>query len=263
MKKSIFITVALMLAFALVFTGCQKTEDTRQYIDTIGVVFTNEADSVINELFVFPSPDDGTDVFEQDMGPDMIKNTSSAKRVGSYGVTVEAADSYSVIARDRSRGIYHFGNVPLDNVSEAVLTFDGEKPMLSVYHRNGGAEAIEGEYVATGDAPDHTFVPLKKKASCRFTVKNDTGSDIDFISMLEKDNQDKGEVELYIGTLEAGSSVPVTGKLNEEDQEITEWVLRVDTADGGSTVSEESFDPWNTDNIDISLDGGKITFEAY
>ena len=67
---------------SLILTGCGKGEDTRQYIDTMGIVFTNNAKEVVNELYVFPIAIDGTSIFEQDMGPDLIKNTRQVKRIG-------------------------------------------------------------------------------------------------------------------------------------------------------------------------------------
>ena len=110
-RRSILLAGAILLSAFL--TACNRTVDTRQYVEMFGVVFTNEASDVVHELFAFPSSVDGTDVFEQDMGPDIIKNTRDQRRLGSFGVTLEVVTtSYTVIARDRDRGIYLFRTPP-------------------------------------------------------------------------------------------------------------------------------------------------------
>jgi len=262
MVKRLFLVLSILIVLSALFTGCSsKTEDTRQYIDTMGVVFTNEAGSVINELFVFPIAIDGTDVFEQDMGPDIIKNTSAQRRIGSYGVTVEVLDtSYNVMARDRSQGIYIFQNVPLTNVCEAVLTFDSTNPVLTIYHKNGAIDAIVGQHIREGDAPDHAQIPLKREVTLRFTINNSSNNNMTFISMREAANPDKGEVELYIGVLESGGSASLNVRLFEEDKEITAWILCVETADGISAISTDLFNPWEVNNVDISINGDTLVF---
>ena len=244
--------------------GGSRTEDTRQYIDTIGVVFTNEADDVINELYVFPDSLDGTDVFEQEMGPDLIKNTSAVRRVGSFGVTVDVVGThYNVLARDRSQGVYLFQNVPLSNVSEAVLTFESINPRLTVRHKDGTTNVIEGLHITPGDAPDHTQVPMRRAVTVSITVQNDTDSDITFMSILEADNPDKGEVEAFIGTLEAGKSITIHIRLYEEDEAVTAWLLNIETADGKIAMSDEPFNIWEVGNLDISTIDGMLVYDAY
>ena len=260
--------MSILFLVMILLVGCETTEgeDTRQYIDTIGVVFTNEADDVINELYVFPISIDGTPILEQDMGPDLIKNTGSTRRIGSYGVTIELQySSYNVMARGRQKDIYVFGNVPLSNVCEAILTFDresGDSPHLTIRHRNGTVDVIAGNHLVPGDAPNHTHVPMRSMVTVQFTVNNNTGSDITFISMREADDPGKGEVELFIGTLEADNSVAINYRLYEEDLEITEWLLFVRTADGKSIQFDEVFDPWETNEINIIVENDKLVFSA-
>ena len=255
MKKLIIILFAFLL-LSPVLAGCNRGEDTRQYIDTMGIVFTNKAHEVINELYVFPIAIDGTSVFEQDMGPDLIKNTSRTKRIGSFGVTLEMQNSsFNVKARDRNQGIYIFGDVPLSNACEAVLTFDSANPFLSVYHRSGEVHSIEGEFVAPGDAPDHAHVPLRKTATMQFTVRNTSVSDITLITIREADYPSKGEIELLQGNLQANSSTSITYRLFEEDTEVTAWLLYVKTASGVSTLFDEPFNPWEINLLEITMDG--------
>jgi len=229
----------------------------------MGVVFTNEAGGVINELYVFASSTDGTDVFEQDMGPDMIRNTSENRRIGSFGVTIEVINtSYNVMARDRNQGIYIFQNVPLSNVCEAVLSFarDSNNPVLTIYHKNGGVDVISGELVREGDAPAHTHNPLRRDVPVRFSLENNTLDVFAFVSMREAADPDKGEVELFVGEIETGDSVSVSVRLYEEDEDITQWVLYVEFADGSSMVSFEAFNPWEADSLVVSVSGGALVF---
>jgi hypothetical protein len=231
----------------------------------MGVVFTNEAGGVINELYVFASSTDGTDVFEQDMGPDMIRNTSENKRIGSFGVTIEVLNtSYNVMARDRSQGIYIFQNVPLTNVCEAVLAFEpgSSNPVLTIYHKSGAVDVISGELVREGDAPAHTHNPLRREVPIRFSIENTTGDDIAFVSMREAADPDKGEVELVTDTIADGDSASVSIRLYEDDEAITEWILFVRFADGNSLISSGAFNPWETENLVVSKSGGALVLEA-
>ena len=264
MKKIILITL-VVLVFSLVLTGCgsSRGEDTRQFIDTMGIVFTNNAHEVINELYVFPIAIDGTSVFEQDMGPDLIKNTSRTKRIGSFGVTLEMQNSsFNVKARDRNQGIYIFGDVPLSNACEAVLTFEGANPVLNIYHRSGEAHSIEGEFVPPHDAPDHAHVPLRRTATIQFTIRNTSSSDISLISIREADHPSKGEVEILKGNLSANSSTSINYRLFEEDTEVTDWLLYVRTADGVSTLFDEPFNPWEINLLEITMDGATKVYTA-
>jgi len=266
MKKKLIIGVIILSMLTIILTGCSSGEDTRQFIDTMGVVFTNDADDVINELYVFPIAIDGTDVLEQDMGSDLIKNTGSTRRVGSFGVTIEMLNTgYNVMARDRSQGIYIFENVPLSNVCEAVLTFDRAAdlyPLLTIHHKNGGSQVLAGDFIPPHDAPDHAHIPLRKTATLHFNVENNTNKNIVFISIREADHPSKGEVELYIGELKANTSTSLNYRLFEEDKEITDWLLYIQTSTGESIQFEESFDPWETNLITISLEGGSLAYKA-
>jgi hypothetical protein len=272
MIKKTFILLSVLIVMIVLLSGCDglstmfdRTVDTRQYIDTIGVVFTNEAVEVINELYVFASSNDGTDVFEQDMGPDMIKNTGERTRIGSFGVTVEVqGTSYNVMARGRQQDIFIFLNVPLTNVCEAVLTFDivnrTSNPILTVYHKNGAVDVVEGRYVPPGDAPAHTHNPLRREVPIRFNIENISDHDFFFVSMREAANPEKGEVELYVGLLEAGHSYNVSIRLPVEDEAITEWILNVEVADGVTVILREYFNPWDVENLTFSMDDNMLVF---
>jgi len=265
MKKHLAILI-LTACILLISTACESTEgeDTRQYIDAFGVVFTNDADDVINELYVFPISIDGTDVLEQDMGHDLIKNTGNIRRIGSFGVTIDTIySSYNVMARGRQQNIYVFEGVPLSNVCEAVLSHEhkdaGGAPLLTIFHRNGAVDVIHGEYLVPGDAPNHAHVPLRKTTTVRFNVANNTENEITFISMREADNPGKGEVELFIGALEASKSTSINYRLFEEDEEITRWLLYIETANGDSIQFEEIFNPWETSRLEFSEYNGILT----
>jgi len=265
MKKHSIILI-LTACILIAATACESTEgdDTRQYIETFGVVFTNNADDVINELYVFPIQIDGTDILEQDMGPDLIKNTGSVRRIGSFGITIDTIYSrYNVMARGRQQNIYVFENVPLSNVCEAVLSHEnkdtGGAPMLMIIHRDGSTDVVHGEYLYPGDAPDHTHVPLKNAVYVQFTVENNTEQDITFISMKEADNPGKGEVELFIGTLEAGKSTSINYRLYEEDEEIEKWLLYVETDTGDSIQFSEIFNPWETSLLEFTENNGTLS----
>ena len=268
MKKKLVIFNLILSLIFVAAAGCSSdnTEDTRQYIDTIGVIFTLEADDVINELFVFPIVIDGTDVLEQDMGPDLIRNSSNFRRIGSFGVTVESQrSSYNVMARDRSQGIYIFENVPLTNICEAVLSYDrrvDSHPTLTVYHKNGEMNVIAGEHIPPDDAPDHAHVPLRRNSTVRFAVKNSTTGEIVFVSMREADNPDIGEVELFIGALEPEKSTRVQHRIFREDEEITQWLLYFETSEGKMILFDDTFNPWETNEIEIIQDSASISFNA-
>jgi len=265
MKKYLII-LTLITCILITVTACETNEgdDTRQYIETFGVVFTNDADDVINELYVFPIQIDGTDTLEQDMGHDLIKNTGSIRRIGSFGITIDTIYSrYNVMARGRQQNIYVFENVPLSNVCEAVLSHEnkdlGGAPMLTVIHRNGTTDVIHGEYLYPGDAPEHTHVPLKKVVTVQFKVENNTEHDISLISMREADNPGRGEVELFVGTLEAGKSTSINYRLYEEDEEIEKWLLYIETATGDSIQFDEIFNPWETSLLEFTENNDTLT----
>lgn len=249
--------LAVFLAFFFILAGCDKREDTRQYINTIGVVFTNDLETVFDELYVYEGS-------LADMGPDFIKNTKNNVKVGSYGVTVERHSSYSVWLKDRNGGSYEFQSAPLENADHAVISYDAEQKMLTltIHHFTGGTEVVEGRYVPPGDAPEYDQVPMKTRESYSFEVQNDMGNDLEFISMREAGDQYKGEVELYLKPLTTGSKATISGKLGEEDTEITEWVLYVETVDGRNYTSADTFDPWTAETITLSLEGGKLILDT-
>lgn len=253
-SKRALLLLAPALVLAVFLGGCDKREDTRQYVETIGVVFTNDIDVVFQELYVYPG-----DISE--MGPDFIKNSGGITKVGSYGVTVEVSPSYNVWLKDRDGGSYEFEKVELDNADLAIISYD-KKLLLTIQHHDGGNEVVEGRYIFPGDAPDHSQVPLKNRASYSFEVQNDTGSELAMISMREASDQYKGEVELYIKTLADGKSIGISGKLDEEDTDITEWVLHIETADGDSYTATEPFDPWEVKEIILTLKDGKLAADA-
>jgi len=263
MIKRLFILLAGTILLSVFLSACSRTVDTRQYVEMFGVVFTNEASDVVNELFAFPSSTDGTDVFEQDMGPDIIKNTRDQRRLGSFGVTLEVVTtSYNVIARDRDRGIYLFRDTPLTNACEAILTFESGNLVMTIHHRNGTADTMIGQLVYEGDAPAHTHNPMRREVPIHFAIYNLTGEIITFVSMREAADPDKGEVHLFEGTLDADSSASVDIKLYEEDEEITAWIIYIETDDGSSMISGESFNPWETDDLDLSKSGGALSINA-
>lgn len=250
-KKSILLALVAVMAAGLILAGCgDDRRDTRKYVDTIGVVFTNDLDNVFQELYVYPG---GID----EMGQDFIKNSKGNTKVGSYGVTLEVSDTYNVWLKDRNGGSYEFNGVPLVNADHAVISYD-KKLYLTVQHEDGSAEVIEGHYVYPGDAPDHPQEPLKSLVSYKFNVQNETGATLALISMREEDDQRKGEVELHIKDLENEKSAGISGKLDEEDGEITDWVLHIETADGKTYTSKQPFDPWTAKDITLSLEDGEL-----
>lgn len=249
--------LAAFLALTLVLSGCNDREDTRQYINTIGVVFTNDLEVVFDELYVYPGS-------LADMGPDFIKNTKNNVKVGSYGVTLEREASYSVWLKDRRGGSYEYENVPLENADHAIISYDAEQEMLTltIHHFQGGSTLVEGRFVPPDDAPEYDQVPLTTKESYAFDIVNSMGNDLEFISMREANDQYKGEVELYLRPLTTGSKATVSGKLGEEDTEITEWVLYVETTDDRKYTSEMTFDPWTTKSIELTLKSGNLILET-
>jgi len=231
-------------------------------VNYIGVVFTNDASDVIYELFAFPSSTDGTSVFEQDMGYEIIRNTRDQRRLGSFGVSLEAVDtSYHVMARDRERGIYLFQNAPLTNACEAVLTMDSGTPVLTIHHRNGIVDTMRGEVVREGDAPAHTHNPIRREIPIRFTVHNHTDERITFVSMREANNPEKGEVYLFDGMLHTDDTAPVNIRLYEEDQIIAEWIVYVVFEDGSSLISDNNFNPWEVDDLELSVVNGELILD--
>jgi len=265
MKKHLIVILIILSIASAVLAGCgSEGEDTRQYVDTIGVVFTNNADDIINELYVFPIAIVGTNILEQDMGPDLIKNTSSTRRIGSFGVTIELQNtSYNVMARGRQQDIFVFAGVPLTNVCEAVLSFNREvdaNPTLTIHHRSGDTNVIVGEHIHPGDAPNHTHMPMSRTETVRFNIRNSTEGSIYFISMREADQPRRGEVELFVGNLSPNALTSVTYRLPEEDMEVTEWLLHIQAPDGTSMTFNEPFNPWETEQIEILMDGDEIVY---
>lgn len=250
-KHKIFAAILVVVFAAVLFCGCgDKREDTRKYVRTIGVVFTNDIDEVFQELFVYPGS-------IRDMGEDRIGNAHGVTRVGSYGVTLEVSDSYNVWLKDRDGGSYEFDSVALQNGDMAVITYD-DKLLLTVHHQNGETEIVQGGYVPPGDAPDHPQSDLKREESFKFNVQNNTGGDIIHLSMREAAHQDKGEVELHLDTLKDGKMVSISHKLDEADTEIVDWVLQATASDGKVYVSEDAFSPWDAAELTLTLENGKL-----
>jgi hypothetical protein len=264
MTKRLVLLLAGIMLLSVVLISCDsRTVDTRQYVNYIGVVFTNEASDVVHELFVFPSSTDGTDVFEQHMGPDIIRNTRDQMRLGSFGVTLEVVNTtYNVMTRDRDRGIYLFQNVSLTNACEAILTADNRIPVLTIHHRSGIVETMRGQPVQEGDAPAHTHNPIRRELPIRFTIHNNTGESITFVTMREAANPDLGEVYLFDdGILDTEDTVDVNIRLYEEDQVITAWILYVEYEDGSTMVSYGDFNPWETEDLELSIVNGELVIE--
>jgi hypothetical protein len=265
MKRKLFVLLAGTILFSVALTACNRTVDTRQYVNYIGVVLTNNASDVVHELFVFPSSTDGTGVFEQDMGYDIIKNTRDQRRLGSFGVTLEVVGtSYNVMARDRDRGIYIFQGVPLTNACEVIMTVDITGiPVLTIHHRSGIVDTMKGEAVREGDAPAHTHNPIRRELPIRFDLHNYTGDSITFVSMREADNPNRGEVYLFHeDLLDTDDSAAVNIRLYEEDLVITEWIVYVEFEDGSSLLSGDNFNPWETDDLEISITNGELIIDA-
>jgi hypothetical protein len=261
MKRRLLILLVGVLLLSVFITACNRTVDTRQYVNYIGVVFTNDASDIVHELFVFPSSTDGTDVFEQDMGYDIIRHTRDQRRQGSFGVTLEVTGtSYNVIARDRDRNIFLFQGVSLTNACEAILTNDSGTPVLTIHHRNGNIDTMRGQAVREGDAPAHTHNPIRREHPIRFNLHNNTGEDTIFVSMREADNPDRGEVYLFhdAGVLESGDSAAVNIRLYEDDLEITEWIVYVELEGGRLLLSEDNFNPWETEDLELSIVDGEL-----
>lgn len=242
-----------MFAIVGVLAGCSSSKDTRQYTHTIGVVFTNDVNFVFNELFVYPTTTD-------EMGPDFIQNTNNTTKVGSYGVTVEEDNYYNVLLRDERGGVYKFFDLPLENGDIAVIHYDEEDLSITITHRSGGTDVVKGSIADPGDAPDHPQKPLQKLVSFGFKLENTTTKDIKMVTMREAADQEKGDVELYSKVLSAGNTANISGRLYEEDEAITEWVLYIETSENTYAVSQDSFDPWTEEKVTISEKGGKIYF---
>ena len=260
-KKLIVLLVGIILLF-IAITACNRTVDTRQYVNYIGVVFTNDASDIVYELFAFPSSIDGSDVFEQDMGPDIIKNTRDQRRLGSFGVTLEVVGtSYNVMARDRERGIYIFQGVPLTNACEVIITDDAGIPVLTIHHRDGIVDTMRGQPVREGDAPAHTHNPIRRELPIRFTIHNHTDERITFVTMREADNPDRGEVYLFDGMLHTDDTAPVSIRLYEEDQVITAWIIYVEFEDGSSMISTNSFNPWELEDLELSIINSELILD--
>lgn len=261
-KRFLLLAILSVMLMITVFSGCDKREDTRKYVHTIGIVITNDVGNVFDELFVYPVPTDGVETkYTADMGPDWIKNTKNSTKIGSYGVTVVESGSYNVWVRDRRGNVYTFDSVSFSNGDHGIITFD-ELLSLTVYHFGGGTETVAGEYVRPGDAPEHPHRENVKQVTLKFAVENKTGDALVFVSMRESKAQAKGEVELYLDKIAAGKTVNINRKLDERDQEITEWVLNIEVEDGKSVTSDVIFNPWTTEKIIITKTDGAYKFEV-
>jgi hypothetical protein len=198
------------------------------------------------------------------MGPDIIKNTRDQRRLGSFGVTLEVVSTtYNVMARDRERGIYLFQGVPLTNACEAILTADAAGiPVLTIHHRSGIVDTMKAEPVREGDAPAHTHNPIRRELPIRFTLHNNTGESITFVTMREANNPDLGEVYLFDdGILDAEDTFDVNIRLYEEDQVITAWIVYVEFEDGNAMISYGDFNPWETEDLELSIVNGELIIE--
>lgn len=250
MKRTATLLLTALLALCLLAACGDERHDTRKYITTIGAVFTNDMDVVFRELYVYPG-----DI--SDMGEDFIKNAYGDIHVGSYGVTVEVSEKYNVWLKDRDGGSYTFSAVPLENADLAVITFDGEL-LLTISHRSGETDVVQGRYVSGGDAPDHPQEPLKEEETFKFNFHNETGAELKLIAMREADNQARGQVELYIEPLKDGKFATISGKLDENDFGITEWVVHLETADGAAYTGKDVFNPWTAEKLTATVESGAL-----
>ncbi|MDL2293373.1 hypothetical protein LJC60_01935 [Ruminococcaceae bacterium OttesenSCG-928-D13] len=246
--------LALAVALGLLLAGCDDRRDTRKYIHTIGVVITLDVDATFQELYVYPGG-------IEEMGQDFIKNTKELTRVGSFGVTVEQSNSYGVWLKDREGGAYEFERVAFQNGDMAVITFK-DKLLMTVHHQDGETETVNGSFVPPGDAPDHSQVPLKEEDNFRFGLVNSTGVTINAVSMREADAPEKGEVELRLDPLKPDKTATISGRLDEDDFEKDAWLLEITDADGKIWTSKDSFDPWTSEKITVSLEDGKLVLEV-
>lgn len=253
MKRVAAFLLAITIATVLL-SGCDRRVDTRKYVNTIGVVIKNDIDVVFDELYVYPANSD-------EMGPDFIRNSWIATKIGSYGVTVEDSERYNVWVRDRWGAVFVFEVVSFQNGDFAEISFQDEL-VLTVYHMRGGSETVIGVIVEPGDAPDHPFNQSIKMVPFQFTLENRTDKVISFVSMREASALDKGEVELSLENLEAGKTETINRKLEEEDVNITDWILNIVTADGKEYAMTEPFNPWKAKAIVVSLDGEKFMCEV-
>jgi hypothetical protein len=262
-KRQGFLLLAVVM-LAGFLAGCQEKHDTRQYVDTIGFVLSNQADTVIDEMYVYPNEDGTVDTFASKMGKNLIKNKGTQRKVGSFGVTLELYQGYNILVRNRGGGVYHFENIHLQDADHGVLTFDYERdlPNLELNHWSGGIETVQGRYVPPDDAPDHTQTPLRKTINYKFEITNDTDVTFNRVTMREAEYPDEGEVELYIEPIEPGRSVSATGWLYEEDQDITAWRLYVETQNGEIISFSEPFDVWTQSKIIISGSGSVLSYAA-
>lgn len=243
----------LLLAALLLLAGCSKKEDTRKYIQCIGVVVTNDTGSVFDEMYIYPSSNTGND-----KGVNLLPKSRTETRVGSYGATLEISPAYNIIVRDRDGGVYEFDQVSLSNADEAVISYT-DALYVTLHHRNGGSDVVMGEYVNPGDAPSRPYEKPLKKVNYAFDVVNNTSKALTRITMREAGDIQKGEVELYLKEVPAGQAAAIRELLYEDDMEITEWVLDVTTADGESTIIDGTFNPWTAKTIVLQEDGGTLT----
>ncbi len=252
--KKYIAVMALMLAM-LAALGCDERRDTRRYIHTIGVVFTLDTETTFQELFVFPGG-------YSEMGQDFLGNSRTNTKVGSFGVTVEAGDAFTVWLKDWDGGTYAFDGVPLANGDLATITF-GDTLSLTLRHQSGRQDVVTGRYVQGGDAPDHPQSAMAQEKSFRFSLVNQTGRALRYISMREAPAPEKGDVELYLETLEADAAALIGGSLSGGDLELTEWLLHVADGAGNAWDSAMPFDPWTVSEIRVRFDAdGRLVLET-
>jgi hypothetical protein len=122
---------------------------------------------------------------------------------------------------------------------------------------------MRGQIVREGDAPAHTHNPIRRELPIRFTLHNHTDEGIVFVSMREADNPDRGEVYLFDGALHTDDTAPVNIRLYEEDQIITEWIIYIEYEDGSSLISEGTFNPWETDDLELSIIDNELILDAH
>ncbi len=252
--KKYFVIAALVLMM-LTAHGCDERRDTRQFVHTIGVVFTLDTDEVFQELFVFPGD-------YSEMGQDFLANSKTNTKVGSFGVTVEAGSAFTVWLKDWDGGTYAFDGVALQNGDLATITFE-DALALTLRHQSGRQEVVAGRYVQGGDAPDHPQSDMLREKSFQFSVVNQTGRPITYISMREARAPGKGDVELYLETLAAGASAVMGDTLSGDDLELTEWLLHVQDDAGNVWDSAAPFSPWTVTELTLRLRAdGRLVLEA-
>jgi hypothetical protein len=76
--------------------------------------------------------------------------------------------------------------------------------------------------------------------------------------MREAANPDRGEVYLFDGMLHTDDTAPVNIRLYEEDQIITAWIVYVEFEDGSTFVSANTFNPWDVNELELSIINGEL-----